>query len=237
MKVVKKIHFSENELAMCCQHPQKDRTQLITTSEKSEVTCQKCIGYLEGKINIAHFKSFSELPATAFCLQCQTEKPIADIMTIFSRKRKLFRIRPRCKKCHNEKEKGNRREYKRNYLQNWRKNNPNLSKTYWESKEVLNERAKQRYAKNRDAMLIQVRMRRRGIYLMIDEARSILHEFGRNYMLPSGLSNEGKKECARIRSRLRNRTKNGHRMPKNWEIRLMVFEDAKENPSWICKEN
>lgn len=237
MKVVKKIHFSENEIAICRQNPLNDKSQLITSTEKSQVTCQSCLEFLSGKRNFAHFKSVSELPEKAFCLQCQTEKPISEMMVIWTRKIKRFRIRPRCKKCHNEREKGNRREYKRNYLQNWRKKNPELNRSYLPDKATANETRKSFYHKNREAMLIQVRMRRRGIYLTLDDCRSILHKFGRNYMMPSGLSKEGKQECERIRSRLRNRTKNGHRMPKNWEIRLMVFEDATENPSWIQKVN
>lgn len=155
-----------------------------------------------------------------------------------SRKLNIYDLRPRCKKCHNEKERKHRREYKKSYLQKWRKKNAELSKTYGnnpETKKKVAENALKRFNKKHEAILIQGRMRRRGINVGIDEAEELLKTFGRCYPSPQGLSKEGLRECERIRSRLRvsPKTSFGARMPTNFEIRLMVYEDSLEDTRFL----
>lgn len=163
------------------------------------------------------------------------------MMVAFLKKEKLFRVRPRCKACNNERERGNRREYKRKYLKKWRKRNDSLNRSYWKDNPHVKERSRINAARQRekkgDAMAIQQRMRNRGFYLSLSEAGELLAIYGRCYPTRAGLSKKGLAECERIRSRLRRsrRASYGAKMPTNFEIRLMVYEDGLEDVSLLIQ--
>lgn len=179
-------------------------------------------------------KNISDLPAVYLCRLCESEKPIVEMMVVHHRKENIYRLRPRCKKCHNDRERGNRRDYKTKYQQKWRKNNESLNRSYWKNNPVVKEQARinaaNRTKKVGDALLIQGRMRRRGMPVGIEEARELLAKFGRCYPSPQGLTKAGLRECERIRSRLRLRQKQtGGKVLSTFEIRFIVYEDGEEN--------
>lgn len=226
---LKKIHFSFSDIAICCQNARQNSFQFICSDNQTAVTCQKCLDILEGKINLARYKSVSELPDSAFCRICETEKPIGEMCVAFLRKEKVFRIRPRCKPCHNSNERGNRRQYKTNYLKNWRKKNTELNRSYYnnpEAKEKARINAYRRFEEKHDALLIQGRMKRKGINISISEAEDLLQKYGKNYPTQHGLSPSGKRECERIRASMRKRR---GKVLSSFQIRLMVYEDGLED--------
>jgi hypothetical protein len=174
-------------------------------------------------------KSPDLLPAEYECKLCHLTKPIAEMMVVYVRREKVYRLRPRCKKCHNERERGHRREYKRNYLQRWRRENAAVNKSYWNNEHVREQmrvNAARRLEKDRDAILIQGRMNRRGMGISLKEARELLKRFGPCYPSRLGLSQKGLRECERIRSALR---RSGKKRFSMFEIRLMVYDDEKSN--------
>ena len=168
------------------------------------------------------------LPAHGTCNKCGETKP-RDEMVVFRRRAdKTFYMRPRCKACHNDAERGHRREYKAEYLRKWRKRNKALNDSYWKDNERAKEQARinasRRFNDNHDAMLIQGRMCRRGMNVSLVEAKELLEKYGRCYPTRFGLTDKGLKECERIRSRMRARS-DRRRMPSAFEIRVMVYED------------
>ena len=162
------------------------------------------------------------------CNTCGAMKPIGEMIALRRKADKSLYIRPKCKDCHNSAERGHRREYKREYLRKWRKRNKALNDSYWKDNDRARERAaanaRKRVAANHDAILIQGRMGRRGMNVTLEEAKELLAKYGRCYPSRFGLSKKGLKECERIRSRMRRRSKS-RRMPTMFEIRLMVYED------------
>lgn len=228
-----KIHLAKNEKALCRQNSATDSRNTILTSERSAVTCQMCSDMSDGKINFARFNSVAELPEKAFCKLCELEKPITEMMVAYLRKEKVFRVRPRCKECHNESEKGKRRDYKTKYLQKWRKKNPQLNKSYWdnpESKEKARINAYNRFTEKHEAILIQGRMNRRGMNSIIEQAEEFLKLYGRCYPSRLGLSKAGLRRFEQIRSRLRQRKAKKF---DSFEIRLMIYEESEEEKSLI----
>ncbi|MCD9188272.1 MAG: hypothetical protein LUM44_17785 [Pyrinomonadaceae bacterium] len=180
-----------------------------------------------------HFKFAAELPENGNCNICGNTKPLCEIVVVFRRKEKRYYVRPRCKECHNAKERGNRREYKSNYLKNWRKNNASANKSYWQNDETR-ERARvnalKRFNEKHEAILIQGRFARRGMNITINEAEEYLLGFGRCYPTRFGLTKDGLKECERIRATKRRR---GLKRFSAFDIRLAVYEDALENKSFL----
>lgn len=170
-------------------------------------------------------------PAEYKCNACGLTKPVAEMISVRLRREKLYYLRPRCKACHNAKERGHRREWKRKYLQRWRKQNAALNESYWRNdrvKEQCRVNAARRLSDQQyhDAILIQGRMNRRGMGISIKEAQGLLRRFGPCYPTRFGLTPKGLKECERIRAALRRR---GAKRISPFEIRLMVYEDAKSN--------
>ena len=151
------------------------------------------------------------------------------MMLVHRRKTNDYLLRPRCKACNNARERGARREWKTKYLRRWRRENKGLNESYWRTatelnREKINSRARKRFIENHDALLIQGRLRRRlGLRVSIDEANKILKRYGRCYPTQFGLTPEGKKECERIRSRMRRVERAA---PSLIEIRMMVYEDG-----------
>ncbi len=173
--------------------------------------------------------SLDLLPNEYRCKLCDTTKPLAEMIVVYQRREKHYRLRPRCKECHNGRERGHRREWKRKYLQTWRKKNAKLNESYWrnnETKERCRVYAKKRFDEKHEALLIQGRMRRRGHPIGIAEAEELLKRFGPCYPSKLGLSKKGLRECERIRSALRRQKKARISM---FEIRLMVYDDDKSN--------
>lgn len=176
------------------------------------------------------FRSFAELPALHSCRKCGQPKPIAEMVVVRLRREGIILLRARCKSCHNEKEKGHRRAWKRQYLRNWRSRSRALNESYWRQRnaakrEELNAYAYRHFLANHDAILIQGRLRRRlGTKVSLAEARKLLLKFGPCYPTSFGLTPPGLRECERIRSRLRA----AGAKPNNAEIRLMVYADAKK---------
>lgn len=136
--------------------------------------------------------------------------------------------------CNNIAERGHRREYKRQYLKNWRKNNPELNNSYWKGdaqvREAARVRAATRSQADKDAIAIQRRLRTQGESVTIAEARELLAKYGRCYPSRYGLTDLGLRRCEQIRSRLRNRKGKrasfGYQMLSSFEIRVMVCEES-----------
>lgn len=171
-------------------------------------------------------RAFSELPEVYRCKVCGEEKPVEEMVVVKTGGKII--LRPRCKKCHNTRERGHRREWKRNYLRGWRSRNSSLNESYWRARSVEQRAhiaavAARRFNRNHDAILVQGRMRRQtGQSVTIQEARELVRRFGRCYPTRYGLTEGGLRECERIRSRLR---QEGLKM-RPVEIRMMVYEDG-----------
>lgn len=178
--------------------------------------------------------SLAELPAKHKCRLCKATKPIKEMIVIRHRRttkwvKKGFYVRPRCKSCHNKKERGHRREYKTKYLKLWRNRNPELNESYWrqyqaDNRALIADRVYLRFLKHHEAILIQGRLSRRGIKVSFDEAKALYKQYGRCYPTRFGLTPGGLRECERIRSGQR-------RLPadkrfSSLEIRMMVYEDG-----------
>lgn len=179
---------------------------------------------------------YEDLPLTRVCNSCGVEKPRREMIVQHRPQEGFYYFRPKCKRCYNERERGHRREYKRKYLQRWRRENLALNQSYWKGNPVVKEQARvnayRRFKKDHAAILIQGRMNRRGQQITIEEARELLAKFGPCYPSRFGLTKAGLRECERIRARLRAR--NGGKLPRHitpFDIRLMVYEEALETPS------
>lgn len=176
------------------------------------------------------FSSLAELPATYPCRLCGAEKPIGEMVLVRIRRTKEWKLRPRCKACHNARERGHRREWKRRYLRRWRRRNPELTESYWRQNynpalNALRARLRFQDPEYHHALLIQGRLRRRaGMKVSLAECRQLLRQFGPCYPTRFGLTPKGFRECERIRSRQR-RDPGAHPL-RAIEIRLMVYEDG-----------
>jgi len=171
-----------------------------------------------------------QFPAEYGCNVCGKTKPAAEMVVVYMRREKRYYLRPRCKACHNEKERGQRREWKRAYLQKWRKKNAKVNESYWKDNPIVREQARvnamKRFKEKHEAILIQGRMNRRGMQVSLKEAEELLRTYGRCYPTAFGLTENGKRECERIRASLRRRKS---KRISNFHIRLMVYEDGMEN--------
>jgi hypothetical protein len=171
-------------------------------------------------------KSLAELPEVYRCALCGQEKPIAEMLLVHTEG--IYRLRPRCKACHNARERGHRREYKTAYLRRWRKWNGELNESYWRERTQrmrsrINAQSYDHFIRNHAAILIQGRLRRRlGMKVSIAECRRLAKKFGNCYPTRFGLTPGGVKECERIRSRMRV----AGRKVSPVEIRMMVYEDG-----------
>lgn len=172
-------------------------------------------------------KTRAELPEKYRCRKCRRKKPIAEMILIYRKKQKHYLLRPRCKECHNKKERRHRRQWKTRYLRAWRARNAELNRSYWDNPE-RRKKATQRARRKRrnqnycDALAIQRRLRSRSIKVTFREAKQLLQQYGPCYPTRFGLTPEGLKECERIRSR-----KRLHGDPVSTiEIRMMVYEDG-----------
>lgn len=169
----------------------------------------------------------SELPEKYGCRICGEEKPVDEMLLV--KTGGYFLLRPRCKDCHNARERGHRREYKTKYLRLWRKRNPELNESYWrqrnaEHRAELTARAYARFQKNHDAVLIQGRLTRHGFPCTLREARELLHKYGPCYPTRYGLTPKGLRECERIRAAQRRHP--SRQKMSSLEIRIMLYEDG-----------
>lgn len=184
--------------------------------------------FLAGNGGGVKVQSMSELPEKGHCLKCDSDKPIAEMIVVRLRGSRLIYLRPRCKACHNERERGHRREWKRNYLRRWRRWNAELNESYWrqrnaEKRTELSAAAYQRFRKDHAALLVQGRLRRRlGMRVPLEEAKQLVETYGVCYPTRYGLTELGLRECERIRSSMRRIGK--HLDPV--EIRMMVYADG-----------
>lgn len=173
-------------------------------------------------------KSLAELPETGTCRKCRGEKPRGEMVVVRLRKQGLFYMRPRCKSCQNEFERGHRREWKRAYLRRWRKWNHDLNESYWRQRNrdrraELNAYSYRRFRRNHAAILVQGRLRRQaGMSVSLAEAKKLVAHYGMCYPTRFGLTKRGLRECERIRSSMRRLGK--HLRPV--EIRMMVYADG-----------
>ncbi len=180
-------------------------------------------------------KTLKELPENHCCKACGEIKPLAMMVVIYHKREQYYYVRPRCKDCHNAHEQGHRREWKRAYLQKWRRKNAALTRSYWDNPEVkeqVGKNAKEFWQKNRAALLIKGRLQRRGEPCTIAEAREYLQSYGPNYPTIHGLTATGRKEVERIRSTMR---RSSGKILSTFEIRLMVYEDGLEDTGMIVK--
>jgi hypothetical protein len=172
-------------------------------------------------------QSLADLPDEYGCNLCGGTKPVAEMVVRRRKDLGAFHLAPRCKDCHNGRERGHRREYKRSYLQRWRKKNPELTRSYWKERPDQQEQsrasASRYYERHRDALCIKGRLKTHGVKVTLSEAYELLEKFGVAYPTGFGLTPEGRTECERIRSRMRSR---GGMVLTSFEIRLMVYEDG-----------
>jgi hypothetical protein len=144
------------------------------------------------------------------------------------KRQKVYYLKPLCKECHNARERGHRREYKTKYLRAWRARNVKLTESYW--REDPDRKAKTRinaarhFQNNHTPILIQGRLRRKGIRVSLKEAEELFKKFGRCYPTRAGLTAKGLRECERIRSTLRRGERKLRLRPI--DIRIMVYEDG-----------
>lgn len=173
------------------------------------------------------FLKLSDLPETHNCNICGQDKPVAEMLVIQSKKTRTYDLRRRCKVCHNQKQKGHRLDYKRNYLKRWRARHPKLNKSYQQKPECKRKNRRRVYeyfTRNHEAILIKGRMQRRGIECTLSEAQRFLERFGPCYPSRYGLTAAGQRECERIRATMRRR---GSALKlRNIDIRMMVYEDG-----------
>lgn len=169
----------------------------------------------------------TDLPSEYACKLCGKTKPVAEMVVVRRRELNGFHLRPRCKECHNKKERGHRRDWKRKYQQKWRAKNPKLYESYWKDDDQSRERSRvsalRWYNKNRDALAIRRRLAKGGISVSVEEANDMLKQYGVCYPSLHGLTPEGLKQCERIREQMRQR--NSHRLAEI-EICMMVYEDG-----------
>jgi hypothetical protein len=183
------------------------------------------------------YASFAELPEKGHCRTCNTDKPIAEMMVVRMRKQKTVLLRPRCKACHNKHEKGHRREYKTKYLRRWRKDNAELTTSYWKQNHAANRKKyNAQHAKwlrrHHSAILIQGRLRRQaGIHVNLKEARRLCRIYGVAYPTRYGLTEGGRREAERIRASQRKLPKS--KRMKLVEIRMIVYEDGRHKKPWL----
>lgn len=171
---------------------------------------------------------YEDLPAERLCNHCGEVKPREEMIVVFHQKTRTYYCRPKCKQCHNAHERGTRREYKRLYLRRWRRENKAVNDSYRKNNPNAREQSRinayRYFTNNHDAVLIQGRLRRKGVYVDIREAKRLLETYGPCYPTRHGLTPNGLRECERIRSRLRQRR--GSRPLRSFDIRLMVYEDG-----------
>lgn len=170
---------------------------------------------------------FSELPDEGFCLLCESTKPLAEMVVTHLRKEGMYQMRPRCKNCHNDNERGHRREWKRNYLRAWRARNKDVDDSYRENDPNLKEQNRVRMARRFNdkhyALLIQGRLRRLlNLRVSTPEAENLLERFGPCYPSQFGLTEEGRKRAERLRSTMR---REGTPY-KTVELRMLVYEEG-----------
>lgn len=177
---------------------------------------------------------YSELPEEYRCASCGDTKPLPEMVVVRLKTRHKILLRPRCKKCHNQRERGHRREYKRKYLRRWRRDNAEINESYWRGRDraAQNAYARVHFRKNHAAILIQGRLRRQAeMRVSLTEAKKLLRKYGRCYPTRWGLTPKGLRECERIRSRFRSARRSGQHkidIPRPVEIRMMVYADGSE---------
>lgn len=186
---------------------------------------------------------FDQLPLSRTCNRCGATKSREQMIIQHCRNDSgnYYYFRPLCKDCNNARERGHRRVYKTKYLQRWRRQNTELNESYWKGSDLVREAARVR-AQNftpeqKDAIAIQRRLRSRGEFVTIEDARELLSKYGRCYPTQFGLTLSGRKRCEQIRSRLRTRSRKngsfGYRMMTSFEIRLMVYEESEEELHYL----
>jgi hypothetical protein len=121
----------------------------------------------------------------------------------------------------------NNRETK--YLRRWRKDNAELNESYWRQYQATNRptitaRAAVRFWQNHNGILIQGRLRRKGIKVSLAEANRLGRKYGCCYPLRAGLTPWALRECERIRSGQRRLPK--YKRNTQVEIRMMMYEDG-----------
>jgi hypothetical protein len=171
--------------------------------------------------------SLSELPQVYLCRACGETKPIEQIIVVRLRKKRLILVRARCKECYNARERGHRRPWKRNYLRKWREEHAELNRSYhitryWRDPERFRAQVRDRVRKHHWELLVQKRFWYRGVSISLQDAAELIAKYGRCYPTPLGLTPDGRRECERIRSRMRY---HGEKLSA-FEIRLMVYEDG-----------
>ncbi len=165
------------------------------------------------------FASFAELPVSARCNKCGVTKPLAQMMVARSRRDSTINVRPRCKACQSEFERGHRREWKRAYCRRWREQHPGA----WRDKQdrARNTRNMKRWrTKHLAAYRMQARMRKRGWHLDWRSAGELLRDYGPAYPLASGLNAAGRREMERLRAQARRRGTPLH----NWQLAMQAWE-------------
>lgn len=168
----------------------------------------------------------TDLPDEYGCKICGETKPVDQMVVVHKRRERVYYLRPRCKDCHNKKERGHRRDWKRKYLKRWRSRNAKVVKSYYDN-DVARENARinaaARFKKDHEAILIQGRMGRHGLSISLAEAKELLDQYGRCYPTRFGLTPQGLQECERIRGAMRRR---GSKRLTALQIRIMVYEDG-----------
>lgn len=169
----------------------------------------------------------ADLPVRYRCRLCGRQKKREQMVVVFIRAEAVYRMRPRCKECHNERERGHRREWKTEYLRRWRETNKELNDSYWKNpraQEKLTRNARRRWLVHHDAILIQGRLNRKRYAISLTEAKELLRKFGPCYPTRFGLTAEGLRRCENLRSQQRRKSPRQPLTPL--EIRLRVYDEG-----------
>jgi hypothetical protein len=212
-------------LTRSCGCLQKERAS--AARKKASKTSLRTKGRFAATV-LTRAATLEELPKKYGCNVCGEIKPLAAMVVVRSRKDGEYRLRPRCKECHNAKERGHRREYKKEYLRRWRARNADKDKSYWKDRPDYKERSRASSARyierHRDALAIRRRLAGKGVEVSVAEAEGLLKKFGPAYPTRFGLTTEGQKRCEHIRAEQRRAGREGRR--SSFEIRVQVYNEG-----------
>jgi hypothetical protein len=218
-------HALKQGLTRSCGCLQRERAS--AARKKAAKTALRKKGRFAATV-LTRAATLEELPQEYGCNKCGEIKQLSEMVVVFSRKEKEYRLRPRCKKCHNESERGHRREWKRDYLRRWRARNAEKNRGYWKDRPDYLDRSRASSARynerHRDALAIRRRLKGNGVEVSVAEAEELLKKFGLAYPTRSGLTPEGLRRCEHIRSEQRRAGREGRLSP--FEIRIKVYDEG-----------
>ncbi|MCA1558437.1 MAG: hypothetical protein LC731_07860, partial [Acidobacteria bacterium] len=218
-------HALKQGLTQSCGCLQRERASAVRKKAAKEAARNQ--GRFSAPVR-TRAERLEDLPQEYGCNLCGEIKPLDEMVVVFMKREQCYRLRPRCKKCHNERERGHRREWKQMYLRRWRARNEEKTKSYWKDRPDYLERSRRgaaRYVeRHRDGLAIRRRFKTRGVEVSVAEAEALLKKFGPCYPTRHGLTPEGLKRCEQLRSEHRRAGRAG--LISLFEIRIKVYDEG-----------